>query len=149
MFGWGAKSSQRSGERKGEGERVVAIAVAVLTGVVEAAPEPAENSDTPTAPEAPRLQIDAARQRLAAWSADVGAPALELRRAGQRMARLSVALSEDVVDAALGAPDASDAAQELVDILARGDRDFAWDVPLRDIARAALYAAVLASRGEN
>jgi len=36
----------------------------------------------------------------------------------------------------------------LVDVLARGDRDFAWDVPLRDIARAALQAAVLASRGD-
>jgi len=100
------------------------------------------------APDAPRLKVDAARETLAGWCAEIGAPALELRRVGRRMARQTRELPTDALDAVRITSDARTAACELVDVLARGDRDFAWDVPLRDIARAALQAAVLASRGD-
>jgi hypothetical protein len=41
------------------------------------------------------------------------------------------------------------AARALVDECARIDRDFAWDVPLRDISRAILEASVLGVRAAD
>lgn len=119
---------------EGDGRRILALAAAAL-GVEPREPGALDGG-----------ALNAARAALAAWCAETGAPAIELRRAGRRLAVLEETLADATeFDAALaGAPRA--AAWAAVDVVAKSDRDFAWDVPLRDVARAAFEAALRAAR---
>ncbi len=86
---------------------------------------------------------------LIAWRDSVGAPNIEVRRASRRLASVFGRLSSDRVEEALASPDAGEASRALVDECARLDRDFGWDVPLRDVSRAIVEAAVRAVRASS
>ncbi|MGD2133190.1 MAG: hypothetical protein PVI23_10385 [Maricaulaceae bacterium] len=92
-------------------------------------------------------EVDRARASLEAWSEEVGAPPIELRRALRRISSSWAQTSRDQLRSALAAPDSSEAARLLVEALAAHDRDFEWDVPLRDVARALVRSAVDGARG--
>jgi hypothetical protein len=79
----------------------------------------------------------------------VEAPGGELRRAGRRLASVFGRLEPERIRAALSRPDARAAARALVEECGRWDRDFIWDVPLRDVARAIIASAARAVSDEG
>jgi hypothetical protein len=121
--------------RDSEGARVLIVALAAVA--------PAEGANAPA-------EATAACQRLlVAWRDSVGAPNIEVRRAARRLAAVFGRLSPERVDDALASLDAGEAARALVDECARLDRDFGWDVPLRDVSRAIVEAAVRGVRASG
>ncbi len=124
-----------SGEPEGvDGARVLAVALAsVRSGGGEGADAAA---------------VEAARRRLRAWTERVGAPESELRRAGRRLAGVVGRLEPRRVRAALSGASPAAMARAFVEECSRWDRDFAWDVPLRDVARAIVAAAARVVRDE-
>jgi hypothetical protein len=113
----------------GEGARVLLVSLACVAAAGEGAAPPAGATET-------------AKRLLGGWRDSVGAPDIELRRAGRRLAAVFARLPERQVSAALASPDAAEAARALVDECARLEREFNWDVPLRDVSRAIIEAAV-------
>ncbi len=112
-----------------EGARVLLVALAAVTA-------------SPSGGEASQRATQGARQLLAEWRQLVGAPEIEFRRAGRRLAAVFSRLAPARVDEALKAADPADAAWALVAECARIERDFSWDIPLRDVSRAIVEAAV-------
>lgn len=113
----------------GEGARVLLVALASVAA-------PGAGGDVP--PPA----ATAARQLLDDWRRQVGAPEIEFRRAGRRLAAVFSRLSPSRVDEALTKSDSAEAAWALIAECARLERDFGWDIPLRDISRAIVEAAI-------
>jgi hypothetical protein len=122
------------GDRRLDGARVLAVALASVTAGA--------------GPDALAAETAAARRRLSAWTERVEAPAVELRRAGRRLAAVIGRLDAARVSLALARPDPGAAARALVDECGRWDRDFIWDVPLRDITRAMIGSAARAVSDE-
>jgi hypothetical protein len=90
----------------------------------------------------------AAQRRLLAWRERTGAPESELKRAGRRLAAVIGRLEPARVRAALTETEPRRIARAFVDECGRWDRDFVWDVPLRDTARAIIAAAARAVSDE-
>jgi hypothetical protein len=118
-----------SGADGGEGARVLLVSLASVAAAGEGVSPPVAATET-------------AKRMLGDWRDSVGAPEIELRRAGRRLAAVFARLGATQVSAALASPDAAEAARALVDECARLEREFNWDVPLRDVSRAIVEAAV-------
>jgi hypothetical protein len=95
---------------------------------------------------APPQAAATAKRLLAFWRETVGAPETELRRSGRRLAAALCRLPAEDVEEACAKDDPTEGARALVAECGRLDRDFAWDVPLRDISRAIVEAAIRAVR---
>jgi hypothetical protein len=131
----GSPSSSDDGEGI-DGAHLLAVA---LASVMSSASE----SEPPTSATA------MAQRRLAAWRERVGAPESELRRAGRRLTAVIGRLEPSRVRAALAHADPGAIARAFINECGRWDRDFIWDVPLRDIARAIIAAAARAVQDES
>jgi hypothetical protein len=118
----------------GEGARVLLVSLASVAAAGDGVAPPAGATET-------------AKRMLGEWRESVGAPEIELRRAGRRLASVFARLPQGQVSAALASRDAAEAALALVEECARLERDFNWDVPLRDVSRAIVEAAVRGVRG--
>jgi hypothetical protein len=113
-----------------EGARVLLVALAAVA------------ANPTTGGDASQRAAQGARQLLDDWRRQVGAPEIEFRRAGRRLAAVFSRLAPARVDESLKAADPADAAWALVAECARLERDFSWDIPLRDVSRAIVEAAI-------
>ena len=126
----------------GEGARTFAAAIAVAASAADGRPTDVARADSGLA--APDLER--ARGAFQEWAQTIHAPAVEVRRAQRRLAAIAPAVPSNAVASALSDPDPRRAAIRIVEVCAARDRDFGWDIPLRDLARALLEAAVRARR---